>query len=81
MISKEKYPWYKPDDNLSQVAKGVFNNIVSMKDIPRVPTTVFRLQQLIDDKSKTNADLGAELKRDPILAANIIRHANNLKKL
>lgn len=79
MISKERYPWYRPDENLSKAAKGVFNNILSVKDIPRIPTTVFRLQQLIDDKSKTNSELGVELKYDPILAANIIKHANNLK--
>ena len=79
MIIKGKFPWYSPDMFMSGEAKSVFNTLPSLQDLPHLPTSVMELQQLILDDKVSSAKLAQVSKKDPLIATNILKIANNLK--
>ena len=79
MIIKGKFPWYSPDMFMSGEAKSVFNTLPSLQDLPHLPTSVMELQQLILDDKVSSGQLAEVSKKDPLIATNILKIANNLK--
>ncbi len=78
MIIKGKYDWYNPTKQLSGAAQSVFNKIPSVKDLPRIPSYVMEIQTLIQDENTSAVKLATLTKRDPLLASQILKVANNL---
>ncbi|HYX34660.1 MAG TPA: HDOD domain-containing protein [Oligoflexus sp.] len=78
MIIKGKYDWYNPNKQLSGTAQSVFNQIPNMKDLPRIPSYVMEIQTLIQDENTSATKLAAVAKRDPLLATQVLKIANNL---
>jgi HD-like signal output (HDOD) protein len=78
MIIKGKYDWYNPAKQLSGKAQSVFNQIPSMKDLPRIPSYVMEIQTLIQDENTSASKLATVAKRDPLLANHVLQIANNL---
>jgi len=79
MIIKGKFPWYSPDMNMSEDAKSVFNTLPALQELPHLPTSVMELQQLIRDDKTSSSQLARVSKKDPLIASNILKIANNLK--
>ena len=79
MIIKGKFPWYAPDKLMSESAKSLFNILPSIKELPHLPTSVMELQQLIQNPSTSSNNLALVAKKDPMIATNILKIANNIK--
>lgn len=79
MIIKGKFPWYSPDMTLSDSAKSVFNTLPALVELPHLPTSVMELQQLIREDNTSSSQLAKVSKKDPLIASNILKIANNLK--
>ena len=79
MIKKGKFPWYSPDMFMSEDAKSVFNILPAVQELPHLPTSVMELQQMIKDENVSSSELARVSKKDPLIAANILKIANNLK--
>lgn len=78
MIIKGKHDWYNPTAQLSGAAQSVFNQIPNIKDLPRIPSYVMEIQTLIQDENTSATKLASVAKRDPLLATQILKVANNL---
>lgn len=79
MIVKGNFDWYSPDRFMSRDAGRLFNTLPGLKDLPHLPYSVMELQQLIRDENVNAAKLAKASRQDPIIAANILKIANNLK--
>lgn len=79
MIPKGKFDWYKPEARLSPAAKGVFNKIGSIEQLPYISTSIMQLQTLLQDDNTENSTLARTAKREPLLASEIISLSNRLK--
>lgn len=79
VILKGKFDWYDPSHSLSREAKSVFNQLSNNNLLPHIPSSVMKMQQLIQDKNVTSKQLAEAAKKEPIMASNILRIANNLK--
>ncbi len=79
MIVKGKFPWYSPDLFMSARAKSLFNTLPGLRELPHMPTVVMELQQLLLVENVSSSQIAAVSKRDPIIASNILKIANNLK--
>ena len=78
-IVKGKFDWYSPDLLMSQNAKSVFNKLPEMKKLPHLPSLVMELLQLMQDESVSAAQLAKAFRRDPILAAKVLKIANRMR--
>lgn len=76
MILKGRYPWYNPSARLSPEAQSVFNRMPQIKDLPHISTFVMEVQMLLEDENVSSQQLAAVAKRDPVLAAQILKVAN-----
>ena len=79
MIIKGKFDWYSPDKFMSKSAASVFNTLPALQHLPHLPTAVMELQTLIKDENTDSSQLAQISKRDPLIASNILKIANNLK--
>lgn len=77
MVFKGKHDWYDPASQLSGAARSVFNQLPAFKKLPRIPSYVMELQTLLEDESASAGQLAALTKRDPLLAAQLLKLANN----
>ncbi len=77
VILKGKHDWYQPFAHLSQGAESIFNQIPSLSELPRLPTSVMELLQLIDDENASSQTLAQVARQDPLLSARILRIAEN----
>ncbi len=77
MIIKGRFDWYDPNSRLSDPAISVFNRLPQMSVIPHIPTYVMELQSMVEDKNNTSVQLASVTKRDPVLAAQILKVANS----
>lgn len=78
MIIKGKFDWYNPQKQLSGAAQSVFNKLPSIQDLPRIPSYVMEIQTLLQDENASAAKIANIAKRDPLLASQILKVANNL---
>lgn len=81
MVRKGKFPWYSPEKYLSEEARGVFNRLGNLKDLPHIPTVVMELQRLLQDPALTPKALAAQVRREPILATQIMQVAEGLQRV
>lgn len=81
MVKKGKFPWYSPDKNLSEEARGVFNRLGNLKDLPHIPSIVMELQRLLQDPALTPKVLATAVRREPILATQIMQVAEGLQRV
>lgn len=80
MIIKGRFPWYAPDAKLSEDAKSLFNSLPQINELPHIPTSVMEMQLLIQEENTTSTQLAKVCKRDPLIASNIMKIANTLKR-
>lgn len=80
MIPKGKYDWYSPDKLMSAEAKNVFNKLGNLKELPHIPTVVMELQLLLQNPDTPPKALAASMRKDPLLATQVIQLAENLRK-
>ena len=79
MIPKGKFEWFSPELVLRPEAKTVFNTLPALKNLPNIPSVVMELQQLIQNENVTSKQLAGVAKREPMIASNILKMANNFK--
>lgn len=79
MVKKGKYSWYSPEKFMSEEARGVFNTLGALKDLPHLPTSIMQLQQAMLKPDATPKEVAALLRHEPILAAQILQLAENIR--
>lgn len=79
IILKGKFPWYNPAHSLSEEAQSVFNLIADEKQLPRLPNYVMELQKMMEDPKASTQQMADIIKYDGLLAASVLRVANNQK--
>jgi HD-like signal output (HDOD) protein len=79
MIKKGKYDWYSPDKFLRDEARSVFNRLGGLKGLAPLPSSVMRLQQLAQGAETTPKLLADELRKEPLLAAQVLQMAERLR--
>ncbi len=79
MIKKGKFDWYNPAKTLSQPAAGLFNQLSSLQNLPHVSMTVMEIQESLQKPDVDIPKLSKKVRRDPIMAAELLETANNLK--
>ncbi len=79
IIIKGKFDWYDPAHHLSEDAQSIFNKIASKTQLPHLPNYVMELQKLMEDKNATPDQMAKLVKYDSLLAAAVLRVANNQK--
>ena len=79
MVPAGRCAWFSPDKVMQGEARSVFNALPELKRLPKVASSVMELQQLIENENVTSHQLAAAAKREPVLAGNILKMANNFK--
>ena len=79
MIPKGKFEWFSPEKILKPDARTVFNTLPALKSLPNIPSVVMELQQLIQNENVTSKQLAHVAKREPMIASNILKIANDFK--
>ena len=79
IILKGKFAWYNPTHQLSSEAQSVFNLIGQDTQLPRLPNYVMELQKLMENPKATTQQMAELIKYDGLLAASVLRVANNQK--
>ncbi len=80
MIPKGKYEWYSPDKFLSPEASTIFNKLGNLTDLPHIPTVMMELELLLKDPDTQPKVLAAAMRKEPLLATQLIQLAENLRK-
>lgn len=80
LIPKGKFEWYSPEKFLSSEAAGVFNKLGNLKDLPHIPTAVMELELLLQNLDTKPKDLATAMRREPVIASQVIQLAENLRK-
>ena len=78
MLKKGQCDWYSPERFMSDEARSIFNSLTTLKALPFIPQGVMELQQLIQQKNVTSLQLAKVVKKEPIIAANVMGIANKL---
>src|SRR5262249_11770100 len=81
MLPKGKFPWYSPTMNMGQQAATIFNKLAETKNLPHIPSAVMELQQQLGDPSVEISHLAKVTKKDPLLATEVLRVADNLRRI
>jgi HD-like signal output (HDOD) protein len=79
MIPRGRYDWYAPDKFMGSEARTVFNRLGNLKDLPHIPSSVLELQRLLSSPDVEPRRVAAELRHDPVLAAQVLQIAENLR--
>ena len=79
MVPKGHCEWYAPEKVLKTEARSVFNTLPQIKALPNIPSAVMELLKLMQDENTTIKQLATAAKKEPIIAANILKLANNFK--
>lgn len=79
MLPSGKFSWYSPVKTMSTHAASVFNSLSDLATLPHIPATVMEIQQLVQTEDVEVSDLAKKIKTDPIIAANLLSLANNIK--
>ncbi len=65
---------------MSPEARGVFNSLGNLKDLPHIPSSIMEIQLLIENPNVTPKTLAHRLKSEPILATQLLKIAENIRK-
>lgn len=80
LVKKGKFDWYSPEKIMSPEARGVFNSLGNLKELPHISSTVMEIQQLIEDPNVNPKTLASRIKTEPVLATQILKIAENIRK-
>lgn len=81
MVPKGKFSWYSPTMSMGDEASSLFNDIAELQQLPHIPSAIMELQQMMLDEEISTKKLSVAVKKDPFLAAEVIRVCENLKKI
>jgi len=70
------YEWYHPTKFMRPQARDVFNRLALAEGIPRIPAAVYELQALLSDPNADPTKIVEALKREPVIAADLLKLAN-----
>ena len=76
VILKGQFDWYSPDLLMSEEARSLFNTLPNIKQLPHIPAAVMELQEVIQNTDVTSKRLADIAKKVPIVAANVLKTAN-----
>ena len=79
VILKDQLKDFNPSKSMSSKAASVFEQLTGKKELPYLSTAVMEFQSLLNSGGESPSKLATSLKRDPVLAAEILEIANNLK--
>lgn len=79
MLPHGKFSWYTPVNVMSPHAATVFNSLGDLASLPHIPAAVMEIQQMLQLNEVEISDLARKVKTDPIIAANLLSLANNMK--
>ena len=79
MLPRGKFAWYSPAKIMSPNAATVFNSLGDLSSLPHIPASVMEIQQMLQQADVEVSDLAKKVKTDPIIAANLLSLANNMK--
>lgn len=79
IILKGKFPWYDPTARISIEGESILNKIPAIRDIPRIPSFVMELQQLLENENATANQMATIVRNDSMLAASILKLANHMR--
>ncbi len=79
MIKKGKFDWYSPGKAMSQAAAGLFNQLGSLQHLPHISMTIMEIQENLQKPDVDIPTLAKKVRGDPILAAELLETANNIK--
>lgn len=79
VLKKGCFDWYDPGRNLSKEGQALYKDPTLMDSFPSLPSAVMKLQQYVRDPLKSSLDIGVALKKAPVLAAELLKQANNLR--
>lgn len=79
LIKKGKFLWYSPEKAMSPEAKGVFNSLGNLKDLPHFPTSVMEIQQLLLKPDVEPKEVASHLRHEPLMAQQIMQIAENIR--
>jgi len=80
LVKKGKYPWYSPEKFMSEEAKGIFNTLGNIKNLPHIPNSIMQLQQTLTDPDASPRAIANHLKSEPVMATQLLKIAENLRK-
>lgn len=78
VIEKGALDWYSPDKVMTKKNASIFNMIPNIKDLPHIPNQVMKLQLLLENKNISSEELAAALRKEPLLAAKVIKIADEM---
>ncbi|MFK7826530.1 MAG: HDOD domain-containing protein [Oligoflexales bacterium] len=81
MLPSGKFPWYSPDMVMGEEASSIFNKMSQKGQLPHIPSAVMELQQLLADEEVDSIQLGKAVKKDPFIAAEVMRVCENMRKI
>lgn len=81
MLPKGKFPWYSPTLGMSDEAASIFNRIAASKQLPHIPSAVLELQKMLLSPEVEVLDLARSLKKEPLIAGEVLKVASNLRKI
>lgn len=79
MLKKENSEWFSPDKVMNAKTASLFNKLVKKSQMPYIPTSVMELQILLSNENSSGDALAACAKKNPLLAAEILTQANNMR--
>lgn len=79
VILQGKFDWFSPDKVFDEDKASLFNKLSKKSKIPYIPSGVMKVQMLLSDENSCAQDFVNAVKGDPVLAAEILSHANNMK--
>ena len=65
---------------MSEEAKGIFNTLGNIKNLPHIPNSIMQLQQTLTDPDASPRAIANHLKSEPVMATQLLKIAENLRK-
>jgi HD-like signal output (HDOD) protein len=79
MIPRGKFDWYSPEKTMGPLAASLFNKIGGLKDLPHISMAVMEIQEGLQKAEIDVPALSKKVRQDPLLAAELLETANNIK--
>lgn len=79
ILKAGNFEWFDPYKLLSDKAKTIFNDLALGTHLPRIRTSIVRIQNLLEQPSSEAKDIAKALKGEPILAADLLKLANHVR--
>ncbi|MBI2602188.1 MAG: HDOD domain-containing protein [Deltaproteobacteria bacterium] len=80
ILKAGQFEWFDPYKLLSDRAKTIFNDLALSTHLPRIRTSIERIQNLLEQPDSEAKDIARELKGEPLLAADLLKLANHVRR-